>query len=378
MNTSESPPGGHTEPTTSNDPTELLGTVVADRFRLMHLVSEGANTTVFDALDDTSGRTVTVKLIRPEVSSTSAFRERFDDTMRRVGSLSHPNVAALYDWGTADVDGVSTAFVVVEQLTGGSLRDMFDRARQLSPSQALAVGLDACRALDYAHRRGFVHSELTPSKLVFGDDRRLRITDFGLAGLLNAESWRQPDSVATHTAWYASPEQGLSQEIDGKTDVYALCLALNEAVTRNLPFSMDSTVATLSARIGKLMPVSADLGSLAAVLERAGRPEPEDRWTAAELGQALVQAASKLPRPDPIPKSGGTRSKRERFSPDSSGRRRPNPNSGGNRSNGERFSPEFGLKGFSWRCVGGRRGRRRRCRGCRSSRPRLEGPRCRR
>ena len=176
---------------------------------------------------------------------------------------------------------------------------MFDRARQLSPSQALAVGLDACRALDYAHRRGFVHSELTPSKLVFGDDRRLRITDFGLARLLNAEAWKQPDSVATHTAWYASPEQGLSQPIDGKTDVYALCLTLQEAVTGVLPFRNDSTVASLAARVGRLMPVSADLGPLAAVLEHAGRPEADERASAAEFGKDLVQAAGKLPRPAP-------------------------------------------------------------------------------
>lgn len=295
MSISDSPPGGQTEPS------ELLGSLFADRFRLVRLVSEGANTTVLDAVDETTGRTVTVKLIRPEMSSTAAFRDRFDDTMRRVGSLSHPNVAALYDWGWADVDGVETSFVVVEQLTGGSLRDMFDRSRELSPSQALAVGLDACRALDYAHRRGFVHSELTPSKLVFGDDRRLRITDFGLARLLNEESWEQPDSVANHTAWYASPEQGLSQPIDGKTDVYALCLTLQEAVTGSLPFKNDSTVASLAARVGRLMPVSADLGPLAAVLEHAGRPEADERASAAEFGKGLVQAAGKLPRPDPLP-----------------------------------------------------------------------------
>ena len=170
---------------------------MADHLVLARVVSAGANTTVFDATDAVSGRTVTVKLIQPEMSASDAFRQRFEETMRRVGALSHPNIAALYDWGTTEIDGETTSYVVVEQLTGGSLRDMFDRARRLSPSQALAIGLDACRALDYAHRRGFVHTELTPSKLVFGDDRRLRITDFGLAALLNESTWQQPDAVAT-------------------------------------------------------------------------------------------------------------------------------------------------------------------------------------
>ena len=295
MNTSESPPDGPTQPS------DLLGRVVADHLVLARVVSAGANTTVYDAVDESTGRTVTVKLIQPGMSAPDAFQERFDETMRRVSALSHPNIAALYDWGLTEIDGETTWFVVVEQLTGGSLRDMFDRARRLSPSQGLAIGLDACRALDYAHRRGFVHSELTPSKLVFGDDRRLRITDFGLAGLLNESAWQQPDSVATHTAWYASPEQGLGRPIDGKTDVYALCLTLHEAVTGTLPFKNDSTVAALAARVGRLMPVSADLGPLASVLEHAGRPEADERSSAAQFGKDLVQVASKLPRPEPLP-----------------------------------------------------------------------------
>ena len=138
---------------------------------------------MFDARDDESGRTVTLKLVRPKLAASPSFRERFDESMRGVAALSHPNIAAVYDWGIARVGDMSTAYVVNEHLTGGSLRDMFDRGRRLSPSQALAVGLDVCRALDHAHRRGFVHTELSPSKIVFGDDRRLRVIDFGLAQL---------------------------------------------------------------------------------------------------------------------------------------------------------------------------------------------------
>ena len=83
--------------------------------------------------------------------------------------------------------------------------------------------------------------------------------------------------MPTHVARYASPEQALGMEVDAKTDVYALSLSLIEAVTGSVPFAGDSTNSTLALRVGKLMPVSADLGSLAAVLERAGRPDSEDR-----------------------------------------------------------------------------------------------------
>ncbi len=289
------PPGDPVEPA------QLVGSLFADRFRVQRLVSVGANTAIYTAEDEHHARTVTLKVVRPGLAASPSFRASFDETMRSVAALSHPNIAAVYDWGVARIGDTSSAYVVIEQLTGGSLRDLFDRGRRLSPSQALAVGLEACRGLDYAHRRGFVHTELTPSKLVFGDDRRLRIIDFGLARLLGEPVWAQPDSVPTHVAWYASPQQGLSMPLDGTTDVYALCLALHEAVTGVLPFRDDSTVASLAARVGKLMPVSADLGPLASVFERAGRPDAEDRATAAEFGKELLRAASKLPRPEALP-----------------------------------------------------------------------------
>lgn len=279
----------------------LVGSVFADRFRLTRLLSAGANTVIFDADDLDSQRPVTVKVVQPDLAVTAGFRDRFDQTIRGVAALSHPNIAAIFDWGIARLGTDPTVYVATERLTAGSLRDLYDRGRRLSPSQALAIGLEACRALDHAHRRGFVHGELTPSKLVFGDDRRLRIVDFGLAALLGERQWEEPSSLSTHVARYASPEQALSLPIDGTTDVYALCLCLVEGVTGVLPFAADSTVATLAARVGRLMPVSADLGPLASVLERAGRPEAHERSSAAQFGRSLMQAAEKLPRPEPLP-----------------------------------------------------------------------------
>jgi len=275
--------------------------VFAGRYRLTRLLSAGANTVIYDGDEVTSHRPVTLKIVQPDLAVTSTFRERFDATIRGVAAMSHPNIAAVYDWGEARFGADPTMFVVIERLTAGSLRDMYDRGRRLSPSQALAVGLEACRGLDHAHRRGYVHGELTPSKLVFGDDRRLRIVDFGLAGMLAERQWEEPSSLSTHVARYASPEQALSLPVDGTTDVYALCLTLVEGVTGRLPFAADSTVATLAARVGKLMPVSADLGPLASVLERAGRPEAHERSSAAQFGRSLLQAAEKLPRPEPLP-----------------------------------------------------------------------------
>jgi serine/threonine-protein kinase len=279
----------------------LVGRVLGDRYRIENVVTAGANTVITEAIDTEGNRPVTVKIVRPELAVTSAFREAFRRQVEVGMSINHPNIASVLGWGETELDGESTLFWVVEYLGGGSLRDLFDRGRLLDPSQALVVGLEAARALEAAHSRGIVHTELTPSKLVFGEDARLRIADVAMARLLGAEAWSEPATVATHVARYASPEQALSLDVDEKTDVYALSLCLIESITGKVPFAGDSTVSTLAARVGKLMPVTADMGSLASVLERGGRPDPEDRWTAAEFAKALVSAAETLPRPEPIP-----------------------------------------------------------------------------
>ncbi len=281
--------------------TRLDGRLIGGRYRVEHVVSRGANTIVTEAIDTESDRPVTVKIVQPDRAVTSTFRADFEDRVEIARSLAHPNIAAVLDAGEVELDGEPTCYWVVEYLGGGSLRDIFDRGRLLEPSQALVVGLEACRALEAAHARGVVHTEITPSKLVFGVDGRLRIVDFSFAELLGSDAWGEPATVPTHVARYASPEQALSQHVDAKTDVYALSLCLVQSITGAVPFAGESTVSTLAARVGKLVPVTADMGSMAAVLERGGRPDPEDRWTAAEFGQALVQAAEALPRPEPVP-----------------------------------------------------------------------------
>jgi len=99
---------------------------------------------------------------------------------------------------------------------------------------------------------------------------------------------------------YAAPELEQGIERSAASDVYSLALTLVEAMTGEVPFASDSVAGAFSNRSGKLLPVNADFGALAAVLERAGRPSPDERFSPREFGQALVQSAEKLPRPTPI------------------------------------------------------------------------------
>jgi serine/threonine-protein kinase len=276
---------------------ELIGRVLGGRYRLVTPVGTGASATVYLAEDVQLKRRVAAKVLHPSLAADPTFLRRFRAEAQAAAALNHPNIVAVFDWG----EDTGIPYLVTEYLGGGSLRAMLDRGRLLSPSQALMVGLEAARGLDFAHRRGLVHRDVKPANLLFGEDARLRIADFGLARAIAEAAWTEPDGVVLGTARYASPEQAKGQPVDGKTDVYSLALSLVEAVTGSVPFAADTTVATLMNRLDKRLPVSADLGPLAAVLERAGRPDPAERFDAGELGRALVGAAEKLPRPKPLP-----------------------------------------------------------------------------
>ncbi|HJR24011.1 MAG TPA: protein kinase, partial [Acidimicrobiales bacterium] len=197
--------------------TDQIGRVLSGRYRLIAPVGTGASAQVFLADDVRLKRRVAVKVLHEALAEDESFLRRFRAEAQAAAALNHPNILAVYDWG--DDDG--TPYLVTEYLGGGSLRTMLDRGTRLSPSQALLVGLQATRALDYAHRRGFVHRDVKPANLLFGEDGRLRIADFGLARALAEAAWTEPQGAVLGTARYASPEQAQGEAVDGRADVYS-------------------------------------------------------------------------------------------------------------------------------------------------------------
>jgi serine/threonine-protein kinase len=283
----------------NHDPDSLIGTVVDGRFEIESEQSRSSLSTLFVALDQRSDASVILRLFSAE--ATIEHGAEILEQAAIAFEMSHPNVLRLTSFGRATTRGVERVYVVHERLTGGSLQDMIDRSRLLTPSQALVVGLEVCRALDYAHKRGMLHHDLRPSSIVFGEDRKVRVADIGVASVIAEKAWTDVTTVSQERARYCTPEQAQGEPFDEKADVYALALILVETVTGTVPFLTDSVVGTMSARVDKLFPVSADLGGLAAVLDKAGRSDPLERSSAAEMGRALVQAGPTLPRPTQIP-----------------------------------------------------------------------------
>ena len=255
--------------------------------------------TTYVAIDDETGRTTTVRLFTPE--ATAELGRELTERVEVARGLRHRSIVPIVTTGTENVEGRPCFFVVSERPAGGTLQDMLDRGRTLTASQAVVVGVEICRALDRAHRIGVIHLDIRPSAIAFGENHEVSLADLGVTTLVAERAWQSPSDVSMERARYSSPEQAAGRAFDEKSDVYALALVLAEAVTGAVPFLADSVVSTLSARQERLFPVSADLGPLAAVLERAGRSDPFERFGAADMGRALVTAASTLPRPTPPP-----------------------------------------------------------------------------
>ena len=285
------------------DSEALIGKVIVGRYRIESLRSDSsAAVKVYEADDLRHNKKVSVRLMTTrsltdldaglidEPSALASYKE----LMQQLFAMNHPTLVCIDDWGDTVIEGVRHAFNVTEFYGQGTLREFLDRGRRLSPSQALVVGIDVCRALHHAHQNGFVHGDVRPANLIFGDDARVRLTGLGTKRSASAEQ------MSLEQAKYAAPEIGLGLVPNGQTDIYSLAITLLESITGDVPFVGESVAITLANRVDKLLPVSADMGPIAAPIERAGRPLADERGTALELGQALAQIADKMPRPLPI------------------------------------------------------------------------------
>ena len=275
---------------------DSIGRVLGKRYRLLSALGTGASAHVYLAEDVSLQRHVAVKVLQPGLASDEAFLKRFRAEARSVASLNHPHVLRVFDWGE-DTDG---PYLVLEYLGGGSLRDLLDRGDRLSHSQAAHLGTEVAQGLAYAHARGLVHRDIKPANLLFDEEGRVRVADFGVARALAEAAYTEPAGAMVGTARYISPESAEGKPLDGRADVYSLALVLYEALSGTVPFVSDTTQGTIRARIGSPLPPHEALGPLDDVLARAAAPEASARLDAAGFAARLGALASALPTPEPL------------------------------------------------------------------------------
>lgn len=276
---------------------EHVGAVLSDRYVLLDLVGQGGSGVVYLARDLSLGRKVAVKLLHEGLSSDQAFLRRFRAEAKSAASLNHPNIVRVFDWGEA----IDVPYLVFEFLAGGTLRNLLDTGYLLTIPQAARIALEIAQALSYAHGRGYVHRDVKPSNLLFDEEGRIRVADFGIARALSEAAWTEPVDALIGTARYSSPEQAMGRPSNQAADMFSFALVIFETITGDLPFPGDTTLATLIARTQRDIVVPASFGALRPIVETAGARDVDQRATAAHVASELSLLVRTLPVPDPLP-----------------------------------------------------------------------------
>lgn len=270
---------------------DLLGTQLANRYRLDEVVGRGGMGVVYRGRDTRLERDVAVKVL-PDMSSDPASRERLLREARAAAALNHPHVVAVYDAG----EDRDAPFVVMELVEGRSLRHVMPAEW----TSIVATALQICDALDHAHVRGLVHRDLKPENVLGATTGTVsatwKLADLGLAVFRGGTRITREGNIAGTVA-YMAPEQALGRDVDGRTDLYALGVMLYEMVTRRLPFEGESPLSVLSQHIhAPVVPPRAHRPEvprdLEAIIVRLLAKEKERRFhTAKETADALRAAS---------------------------------------------------------------------------------------
>jgi tetratricopeptide (TPR) repeat protein len=266
------------------------GSVIAG-FRVQERLGEGGMGVVHRALGP-DGRPAAIKFLVASGPSGKEAARRF--AREAEVRIPHPNICRVLDSGRAD-DG--TPWIAMELLEGESLEARLARG-PLSPTETVGLAVQVCRGLSAAHGAGIVHRDLKPSNLFLCRDGTVKLFDFGIALFWSGEATRLTTAgMILGTPWYLSPEQARGQQdLDARTDVWSLGVALWEALVGRSPFARETPLASVVAVLMEDPPPLAAVAPgvpppLAAVVERSMRKLRDERWaSAAAFGEALLAA----------------------------------------------------------------------------------------
>ena len=198
------------------------GKVLAQRYRIVHVLGRGGMGAVYRADDLLLGQPVALKFLPSVATCSASALSRFRNEVRTARQVSHPNVCRVYDIGEAD----GLTYLSMEYVDGEDLASLLRRIGKLPQDKALEIARQLCAGLAAAHDKGVIHRDLKPANIMLDARGHVRITDFGIAGV--AEQIRD---VRSGTPAYMSPEQLAGKEVTARSDIYALGIVLYELLT---------------------------------------------------------------------------------------------------------------------------------------------------
>ena len=281
------------------------------RYEIRSKIGEGGMGEVYLAQDTKLDRTVAVKVLPTDLASDQNRMRRFVQEARTASSLSHPNVAHIYE--IEEMEGVH--FIAMEYVDGETLRERMSRGG-LALNEALDVSTQIASALVAAHGAGITHRDVKPDNVMLRRDGYVKVLDFGLAKLseppavaggLNADTEAPTRALVNTdpgtvmgTVGYMSPEQARGHATDARTDIWSLGVVIYQMVTKHLPFEGSSNSDVIAAILGKEPPPMARFArdvpeSLEWIVTKALTKDPEERYqTAKEMMVDLRRIRQRL------------------------------------------------------------------------------------
>jgi len=278
------------------------------RFDVVSEIGRGAMGVVYDAVDPMLERVVAIKTINMALDpgEMENYEKRFTTEARAAGGLNHPNIVTIYDIGRSG----DLAYMAMEFLEGRELKDLMD-ARELTVDRALDIAAQVADGLAYAHERDVVHRDIKPANIMILRDGRVKITDFGIAHMRNAEV-RTQTGVVLGSPRYISPEQVLGKRGDARADIFSLGVIIYEMVTGQAPFSghdINSLMLQIvnfnpppPSTVNPSLPARLDL-----IIAKALAKKPDERYA----GSAELAADLRVCRQQGLPMGAGVPAPRE-------------------------------------------------------------------
>ena len=283
--------------------------ILNGRYELGELIGRGGMADVHRGIDTRLGRTVAIKLLRPDLARDPQFQARFKREAQAVAALNHPSIVAIYDTGDHAVPGdahdqIRVPYIVMENVQGQTHRYL-NRAKDITIDQAVSYTLAVLSALEYSHKAGIVHRDIKPANVMFcKNSDMVKVMDFGIARAMadSAATMTQTQAVVG-TAQYLSPEQARGETVDARSDLYSAACLMYEMLTGRPPFIGESPVSVAYQHVREIPEPASSVNpevseALDTVLAKALQKNREDRFQdAAAFRRALRAAQNGIPVP---------------------------------------------------------------------------------
>ncbi len=248
-----------------------------NRYQIVGELGRGGMGIVYKVQDTVLDRIVAFKVLPQALTENAQAITNFMREAQAAAKLNHPNIVTVYDTGEQQ----GRYYIAMEYVEGTTLKEILRRRGPISPSGILHVLMQLSEALAYAHERKVVHRDIKPANAMWTRDKKAKLMDFGLAKVV--EEARNNTTVVAGTPYYMSPEQTLGKNVDHRTDIYSLGVAIFEMATGTVPFKEGNIpyhhVHTAPPKVQDLRPEVPT--TLSRIVERCLQKDPANRYQSA-------------------------------------------------------------------------------------------------